>query len=314
MASPKLSTVSSGYGGRGYADLFNLNEGKTLMSITTALSALDKPGVRNWERQQIAAFAVTHLEEIAAKEMEVGYRYLMAVPKFLTPQKHDELDLGLDLWNAAEYALNEAADAGTWIHNYIEDHLMGLITASPIRDDHYQMVEAFHAWEAEHDIEVLSTERTVFGEGYAGTADLFAKVDGVTTLIDWKSSAKIRESHKAQLGAIGAAITTAREVPEGTEGAIKHKLQPSVSKEYGGQTHAWFVEEPLPTFQQYAIVRVRPDDVASNGEYIDAHCEMHVIPHKQIEAAYELFIAARDAKLAQKKLTELEKEEPDEDF
>lgn len=301
MTSPKLSIASSTYGGRGYADVFGVNGGKPLMSITTALGVLDKPGVRNWERQQIAAFAVTHVDEIAAKDQEVGYRYLMAVPKFLTPEKHDELDYGVDLWNAAEYALNEAANAGTWIHTYIEDHLLGKFPEDPIRDDHYQMVTAFHEWESQHDIEVISTERTVYGDGYAGTADLFAKIDGVVTLIDWKSSSAVRDSHKAQLGAIGAAITTAREVGADTSGAVKHKLQPKVATEHG-QEYAWFVEEPLPDFQQYSVVQVRPDDYNNAGEYLPAFCRMHVIPEKEINAAHKLFLAARDARLAEREL------------
>lgn len=309
MSSPKLSLASSGFGGRGYADIFGVNGGNTLMSITTALGALDKPGIRNWERQQIAAFAVTHVDEIAMKEPEVGYRYLMAVPKFLTPEKHDNLDPEVDVWNAAEYALDEAANAGTWIHTYIEDHLLGKFPEDPWRDDHYQMVEAFHRWEAEHDIEVLSTERTVYGDGYAGTADLFARVDGAVTLIDWKSSAAVRDSHKAQLAAIGAAITTALEVAEGTPGAVQHKLQPAVAKQYGGQEFAWFVEEPLPDFQQYAVVQVRPDDYTNQGEYIEAFCKMTVVKPKEISAAYKLFLSGRDARLAQRELKEAEKED-----
>lgn len=307
MSSPKLSVAASGYGGRGYVDLFGLNGGANLPSITTCLGSIDHPGLRQWERQQIAAFAATHVDEIAMKEVEVGYRYLMAVPRFLTPEKHDELDPDLDLWNAAEYALNEAANAGNWIHKYVEDYLTGGFTEDPIREDHYQMVEAFHAWESQHDIEVLATERTVYGDNYAGTADLFAKVDGVVTLIDWKSSKAVRDSHVAQLSALGAAVTTAREVSEGTPGAIQHKLQPKVAKEYN-QEYAWFVEEPLPDFQQYAVVQIRPDDWDNHGTYIPAFCEMHVIPHKQIEVAYDLFIAGRDVRLAQRKLKETQKE------
>lgn len=306
MTSPKLSLAASGFGGRGYADIFGLNGGVPLMSITTALGALDKPGVRNWERQQIAAWAATHVEEIEMKEVEVRYRYLMAVPKFLTPEKHDALDYGVDLWNAAEYALNEAANAGTWIHTYIEDHLLGKFPEEPIRDDHYQMVVAFHEWESQHDIEVISTERTVYGDGYAGTADLFAKIDGVVTLVDWKSSSAVRDSHKAQLGAIGAAVTTAREVSSETPGSIKHKLQPKVAVEHG-QEYAWFVEEPLPDFQQYSVVQVRPDDYNNAGEYLPAFCKMHVIPEKEIDAAYKLFLAARDARLAERELKNAEK-------
>lgn len=308
MSSPKLSVASSGYGGRGYADPFMTNNGKTLMSITTALAAEDRPGIRAWERMQIAAFCVTHVEQIAAKDVEVGYRYLQAVPRFLTPEKHDTLDYEVDLWNAAEFALNEAANAGTWIHAYIEDYFNDNFPEAPAREDHYQMVEAFHAWEAQHDIEVIGNERTVFGPGYAGTADFFAKVDGVVSLIDWKSSRNIQSSHKAQLGAIGAATTTAREVTEGTPGAIKHKLQPKVAEEYGGQEFAWFVEEPLPEFQQYAVVQVRPGDTDKYGNWIEPFCEMHVIPQAEIDAGWSLFQACRDVRLAQKQMKDAERE------
>lgn len=308
MSSPKLSTHQSGYGGRGYADIFNVNKGNVLMSITTALGAEDKPGIRAWERQQIAAFAVTHVEEIAMKEPEVGYRYLQAVPRFLTPQKHDDLDLEVDVWNAAEIALNDAADAGTWIHNYIEDYFNDSFPQDPIREDHYQMVEAFHAWESEHDIEVIATERTVYGDGFAGTADFFAKVDGKVSLIDWKSSRNIQPSHKAQLGAIGASVTTAREVGKDTPGAVKHKLQPKVAAEYGGQEFAWFLEEPLPDFQQYAVVQVRPGDTDKYGGWIEPFCEMHVISQAEIDAGYKLFQACRDVRLAQKAMKDAEKE------
>lgn len=308
MASPKLSVAASGFGGRGYADPFNVNGGETVMSITTALGSIDMPGIRNWERQQIAAFAVTHLDEIAAKDMEVGYRYLMAVPKFLTPEKHDEIDPGADVWNAAEFALNEAANAGTWIHEFIEDDLLDNFTKDPVREDQYQMAAAYYEWKSQHDIEIIATERTVFGHQYAGTADFFAKIDGVTTLIDWKSSRMVRDSHKAQLAAIGAAETTAREVSEGTVGAVKHKLQPKVAAEYGGQEFAWFIEEPLPDFQQYAVVQVRPDDTDNYGNPIPAFCEMHVIPQREIDAAYGLFLAGRDVRLAQRALKLAEKE------
>lgn len=309
MSSPKLSTHQSGYGGRGYADIFKLSgTDKPLMSITTAIGVLDKPGVRNWERQQIAAFAVTHIEDIKSKDEEVAYRYLMAVPKFLTPEKVDALGPEVDLWNAAEFALNETANAGTWMHTYVEDYLAGRMTDEPYRADQYDMVEAFHAWEAEHDIEVLSLERTVYGVNYAGTADFFAKIDGKVTLVDWKTSAAVRESHKMQLAAIGAAVTTAREVPEGTPGAIEHKLQPKVSEEHGGQLTAWYVEEPLPDFEQYSVVQIRPSDFDNYGTYVPAFCKMHVIPHGEVDAAFNLFTASVHARLAQYELKQAERE------
>lgn len=308
MSSPKLSVAASGYEGRGYADILGTNDGKALMGITTAAGFEDKSGLRAWERQQIAAFAVTHIDEIAAKDEEVAYRYLQAVPKFLTPEKHDELPLDQDIWNAAEVALSDAGEAGTWMHEYIEAYFSDAFPEQPLRDDHYQMVEAFHEWESQHDIEVIALERTVYGDRYAGTADFFAKIDGVTTLVDWKTSRKIQSSHKMQLAAIGASHSALREVSENTPGAIKHKLQPKVSEEYGGQKFAWFLEEALPDFQQYAVVQIRPGDIGKYGEWIDPFCKMHVISQPEIEAAWDLFKACRDGRLAQRALKDAEKE------
>lgn len=88
---------------------------------------------------------------------------------------------------------------------------------------------------------------------------------------------------------------------------MSHKLQSKVAEEHGGQERAWFVEEPLPDFQQYAVIQIRPDDWGNYGEYIPAFCEMHVIPQREIEAAYGLFIAARDIRLAQFALKQAEK-------
>lgn len=307
MASPKLSVAASGYGGRGYANIFRPEQG-VLPSITTCLGAIDHPGLRMWERQQVAAFAVTHVDEIMKKSEEVGYRYLQAVPRFLTPEKVDELDPEVSVWNAAEHSLNDAANAGTFIHQWIEADLGGLFPEDPWREDQEQMVEAYLRWKEENDIEVFSLERTVYGDGYAGTGDFFGKINGVVTLGDWKSSRAVRDSHKAQLAAIGAAETTALEVAEGTPGAVKHKLQPKVSAEYGGQEFAWFKEDPLPDFQQYAVIQVRPDDYDSKGNFVPAFCEMHVIPQNEIDSAYDLFIAGRDVRLAQRKLKNAEKE------
>ena len=307
MTSPKLTVAASGFSGRGYSDILGVNGGKPLMGITTALGAMDHPGIRAWERQQVAAFVVTHIEEIAAKDVEVGYRYLQAVPKFLTPEKHDELPLELDLWNAAEVALNDAAEAGNWIHGYVEDYFNDNFPESPAREGHYQMVEAFHSWEAKHDIEVIATERTVYGDRYAGTADAFLKIDGIVTLVDWKSSRKVRDTHKAQLAAIGSSASALREVPEGTPNAIKHVLQPKVSEMHGGQKEAWFVDEPLPDFEAYSVVQIRPGDTGKYGEWIEPFCEMHVIPQKQIDAGWSIFQACRDLRLAQKQMKEAER-------
>lgn len=305
MTAPLLSIAASGYEGRGYADIFG--GGGVLPSITTVTGALPKgAGLERWSRQQVAAYAVTHVDELISRSEEVGYKYLMAVPKVLTPEKADSLP---SVWNASEYVLDDLSNTGTWIHQYIEDDLLGRFTAEPMRDDHAEMTEAWHQWRAQHDIEVIATEQTVFGEGFAGTADLFAKIDGVTYCVDHKSSRAVRESHVAQLGAIGAAHTTAQQVPEGTPGAVYHQIQPKIAEENGVSRNSWWVPGTLPAFEAYGVLQIRPADLTDRGEYIEPFVKLHQIPYTRIEAGYELFRAGLAVRMAQRNYKNIEKEE-----
>src|SRR5215470_10946789 len=54
-------------------------------------------------------------------------------------------------------------------------------------------VESWKDWAKSVDLEPLAIERTVYCElcGYAGTLDLYARVSGIPTVIDWKSGKAI---------------------------------------------------------------------------------------------------------------------------
>jgi len=54
-------------------------------------------------------------------------------------------------------------------------------------------VESWKDWARSVDLEPLAIERTVYclGCGYAGTLDLYARVKGVLTVLDWKSGKAI---------------------------------------------------------------------------------------------------------------------------
>lgn len=304
MTQPKLSLAGSGLGGRGYRDIFG--SGAVLPSITTALGALDKPGLVNWHVEQTAAFAVTHVEDLLRKSEEAGMRYL----QYFSRRKPDSFDdPEIDVYNAADFVLSDLSNTGDWIHKFVEDDLNGGFTETPQREDHEEMANAYLQWKSENDVEVLSTERTVYGDGYAGTGDWWGKVNGVMTLVDNKSSRKIHETHIAQLAALGAAHTSAVEVAEGTEGAVYHKLQPKVSAEHGGQVDSWWRPEAVPDFGAYAVLQIRPSDWTTKGEYIEPFCKLHYIPQAQIDAGFELFSAGLAARIAQRNLKNAQKEE-----
>ena len=61
--------------------------------------------------------------------------------------------------------------------------------------------EFWKEYTSKHTVEVIETEFTIWSEslGFAGTVDLLAKVDGVYTIFDWKTSKNVYLGHKAQI-------------------------------------------------------------------------------------------------------------------
>lgn len=303
MTQPKLAVAGSGYGGRGYKQIFG--DGTVVPSVTTALGAVGDPsGLIYWHVQQTALYSVTHIDDLLNRTEEAGVRYLQYVTK---KQKAEVLDADdLNVFTASRVVLDDLSNTGDYIHNYIDDDLNDRFTTDPIRRDHIEMVEAWHVWKSQHDIEVLATEATVFGCGFAGTGDFWAVIDGVPTLVDAKSSRKVGFSHIAQLAALGSCDTMAVEVGEG-EG-VYHKLTPAVAAQHGGQVDSWWRAEPTPAFTQYAVLQIRPGDYdKQTGEYIEPFCELHVIPQAKIDAGWNYFQAGLMARHAERELREAEK-------
>lgn len=303
MTQPKLAVASSGYGGRGYKQIFG--DGGLVPSVTTALRYVGDPsGLIYWNVEQTALYAVTHIDDLLSRTEEAGVRYLQYVAS--KPKAADLEDEGLNVFNAHRIVLDDLSDTGTWIHRYIEEDLNGFYPDEPVRSDHLEMVLAYHEWKNSHDIKVLATEATVFGDGFAGTGDMWLEVDGVRMLVDTKSSRKLGESHIGQLAALGSCDTMATEVSEDTPGAVHHKLTPAVAAQHGGQTDSWWIPEPTPAFTAYGVLQVRPSDFhRTTGEYIAPFCELHVVPQEMIDAGWDYFQSGLTACRAETKLKKM---------
>ena len=157
---------------------------------------------------------------------------------------------------------------------------------------------------------MVATEAPVFGDGFAGTGDIWLVVDGVPMLIDTKSSRAINISHIGQLAALGACDTMAVEVSEGTEGAVYHKLTPAVAAQHGGQVDTWWVPKPTPSFTAYGVLQIRPSDYhRTTGEYLEPFCELHTISQPRIDAGWDWFQAGLAARHAEKAMKLAEKED-----
>lgn len=287
MASPKLSVARSNYEGRGYADVFNLNNGMPVPSVTTVLKSLSEEGLIQWAVEQTAAYAVMNVDKLAQIPDEKGFALLRYYWKRMNSAKVD--DPWTDLNNYHTGVLKDTAQMGTWIHTFIEAHMNKWDLPEPERIEHEQMANAYLEWCQENFVTVYATEATVFGNGYAGTSDWFAEVNGVKYLGDNKSSRAVRNSHLAQLGALGAGHTMAKEVTADTPGAFKHLMEPKVAEELGLDRETYWEPVPLPDFTNYGILQVRPDDYDSKGNFVPAFCQFHPVPQEVVEAAFEVF-------------------------
>ena len=290
MAEPKLRVRASGYGGSGY---WNPITGEKVIGVTTALGALDKPGLKQWVADQTAFYAVANADRLVTRGEEQGFNMLRWYHTRGKSEMFDNPEFDLNHYHTG--ILDDAAELGTSVHEWIEEYLTDGFPPDLVRDEQVQMVEAFLDWLGQHDVTVIATEMTVFGDGYGGTMDLIAEVDGVRYQIDIKTARAVRDTHIAQLAAYGAASMALVEVPEGTEGAVEYK-------------GSWWVDKTLPAFQKYAVLQVRPDDYDSSGDLIPAFCKMHVISQEEIDAGYLLYLSAQNARLSAKMLADARKE------
>ena len=115
--------------------------------------------------------------------------------------------LGLQGTNSTEY-VNDLAASGTLAHSLIESSLTGITAMigdySPEQIRRAQnALASFQTWARDKRLETRQTELSLVSEahGYGGTLDWYGTVNGLPTLIDFKTSAAIYDDHLYQLAA-----------------------------------------------------------------------------------------------------------------
>lgn len=303
MTSPFLASKTSGFGGRGYVNPFE-KEKITVPSVTTVLSAVAAPQLTQWAVDQTCGYYAANPEAVFNRSAEASYYmgrwYWKRTPDFDSPE--------YDPRNYHKGVLNEAADNGSWAHAFLEAQLRGTEEPTPQNAQHAQMAEQIVFFLMDNDFRPVAIESTVFGQGYAGTLDGIAEINGVLTLFDAKTSRGVYESHRAQLAGLGAAHTMAVETTKEDDAGVE------VTKTIDGKKETrWFRPEPLPSFTNYGVLQIRPDDVGKNGEPIDAFCKFHPIPQDVIDASFGIFLGALQIKQAQRLVKGLLENEEAED-
>lgn len=124
---------------------------------------------------------------------------------------------GLMYWAAAEvragndpFAVRDkAADVGTLAHAMIEEHITGdkKIDEMEYSPNDMEMAKlaynAYVKWEKQHEVKPVGSEIQLVSKEhkFGGTLDLVAKVDGVPSLVDFKTSKAMYPDHVIQLAA-----------------------------------------------------------------------------------------------------------------
>lgn len=113
-------------------------------------------------------------------------------------------DLGLDGYDSTEYT-KAAARIGTLIHGLVEEHITGVPFDRTTYSDYEMEVASvgyykYLEWEKGHEVVPIFNEKKLVSEKYqfGGTLDFYCLVDGVKTLIDFKSGSGIYGEHFCQ--------------------------------------------------------------------------------------------------------------------
>lgn len=134
-------------------------------------------------------------------------------------QSYDEIELeaiGERARKAHNDRKNVAANIGKIVHAYAEDYIHWMMAGSPVGKVPDLPVNpaartasmAFLEWMEKHNVKPLISERLCYSRtcGYAGTVDLVAEVDGMQTVLDFKSSNKLYPETSLQVHAYAQAL------------------------------------------------------------------------------------------------------------
>jgi len=143
-----------------------------------------------------------------------------------------EVDRAVELHRGAFRKARDArAEAGTRAHTLAEALASDLELPSGISDEDEQYADAFMQFWTDLQPEPLHTEVTVYGDGYAGTADMIALIGDVPTVVDYKTrgkperKARVYDKTRMQLAGLSAALDVA--VPAGDVWTVDPLYAPS---------------------------------------------------------------------------------------
>jgi len=161
-------------------------EGEKYPSVTTIIGVIGKPALIAW---------AANMERTMCLDVSAGlYEHLYGTPKLSRVAWISTLEKRLGQERAHKRELNKAADIGSQIHALIEWGLRAKMLAEPGPSPHacdkaMWGYMAWQDWAKSVNLKPIHIEQQVWSGIHksAGTMDLYAEVNGVETVLDWKS-------------------------------------------------------------------------------------------------------------------------------
>ena len=172
-----------------------LSNQKLVPGVTTICGLLDKPFLVPWAAKEVWKALTGKHGEIVKWREEVYESFI------------------LEAKMAYRRKATEAKDSGTLAHDFIEKWIDSKITGGGFAEELHDpkalnAVEEFKKWEIAHQITWLASELVVGSQvhEFGGKLDALAIVDGVPSIIDFKTSNQISKDYFLQTAAYEIAL------------------------------------------------------------------------------------------------------------
>ncbi len=160
-------------------------EGQPVDGVTTILKVIAKPALVPWAVKETGDYILKNVKPGVALD-EVSLLKLVGDAKRAHRTKSDD-----------------AADIGTWAHEWFAKYFRGENPPKPVNPSLAQIVDGLLRFLRSHNVQVNSSERKLYSVEHrvAGTLDLDCYLDGKRTLLDFKTSSGVYPDMFIQCGA-----------------------------------------------------------------------------------------------------------------
>jgi CRISPR/Cas system-associated exonuclease Cas4 (RecB family) len=161
-------------------------EGKRLISVTAITSQIDKS-------RYLIPWAIGLMKTFLIENWNVKKKI----------KEQEKLELIEEGAKQHQIIKKKAADIGTLVHKWAEEHIMGLEPELPKDEKQLNGVTAFLKWIGEHKVKFIESERVVYSRKhkFVGTMDAYGQVDGKLKVIDFKTGNAVYDEMRFQIAA-----------------------------------------------------------------------------------------------------------------